>query len=63
MAKGAMNKNLSNNPTKLSTRGGKRFRCDKNYATQQQELVAIMPPPGMHKGGTPFRRVTNATQQ
>jgi hypothetical protein len=44
MAKGAMNKNLSNNPTKLCTRGGKRFRCYKNYATRQQELVAIMLP-------------------
>lgn len=28
MAKGAMNKNLSK-PIKLSTRGGKRFRCYK----------------------------------
>lgn len=39
-----MNKNLSNNPTKLCTRGGKRFRCYKNYATRQQELVAITLP-------------------
>jgi hypothetical protein len=45
MAKGAMNTNLSK-PIKLCTRGGKRFRCYKNYATRQQELVAIMPPPG-----------------
>ncbi len=42
MAKGAMNKNPSK-PIKLTTRGGKRFRCNKNYATQQQELLAITP--------------------